>query len=136
MDQVASVGLVWNYHILLGKRRDSGLWTLPGGHLETDEKPYDGAERELYEETGIKQWYLYHLGSEVLTGRDGRDRIIHAFRADVYHKGAHGLFDPDEECTEWKWVAFHGHTPAPELDPDHLHSSRNLVLKYMGLQNW
>lgn len=30
----------------------SGNWTLPGGHLETNESPYDGVKREVLEETG------------------------------------------------------------------------------------
>lgn len=136
MIEVASVGLIWNYHILMGRRNDTGLWTLPGGHLEPGENPYVAAERELEEETRIKQWYLYALGSEYLEGRDGITRLIHAYRADVYHKSATGLFDPDGECDEWRWVPFHGFTRAPELAPENLHSKRNLVLKYLGLQTW
>lgn len=30
----------------------SGNWTLPGGHLENNESPYDGVKREVVEETG------------------------------------------------------------------------------------
>jgi ADP-ribose pyrophosphatase YjhB (NUDIX family) len=30
----------------------SGNWTLPGGHLENNESPYDGVKREVLEETG------------------------------------------------------------------------------------
>ena len=35
------------------QRSGSELWELPGGGLEADEVPVDGARRELYEETGI-----------------------------------------------------------------------------------
>ena len=44
-------------HILLVKRGDmpgKGLWALPGGFLNQDEKMLDGAIRELKEETKIK----------------------------------------------------------------------------------
>lgn len=29
-------------------------WAIPGGHLEPNETPHEGALREIYEETGIK----------------------------------------------------------------------------------
>ncbi|WP_195156044.1 NUDIX domain-containing protein [Halococcus agarilyticus] len=32
---------------------DAGSWTVPGGHLEFDEAPREGAVRELEEEAGI-----------------------------------------------------------------------------------
>lgn len=31
----------------------AGQWTVPGGHLEADEPPADGAARELAEESGV-----------------------------------------------------------------------------------
>jgi 8-oxo-dGTP pyrophosphatase MutT (NUDIX family) len=39
--------------ILLGKRADVGVWTLPGGIIDPAEQPADAAVREVYEETGI-----------------------------------------------------------------------------------
>ena len=30
-----------------------GMWVAPGGKIEPDESPYEGAVRELYEETGL-----------------------------------------------------------------------------------
>jgi len=49
--------VVQSGHILLVKRGDmpgKGLWALPGGFLNQDEKMLDGAIRELKEETRIK----------------------------------------------------------------------------------
>jgi bifunctional NMN adenylyltransferase/nudix hydrolase len=49
--------VVQSGHILLVKRGDmpgKGLWALPGGFLNQDEKMLDGAIRELKEETKIK----------------------------------------------------------------------------------
>lgn len=40
-------------HVLLVKRRDNGMWALPGGHVDTDEPDTLAAVRELAEETGL-----------------------------------------------------------------------------------
>lgn len=40
--------------ILVIQRADNGKWELPGGVLEVDEAPEEGARREVLEETGVK----------------------------------------------------------------------------------
>ena len=39
--------------ILLEKRRDNGMWGLPGGGIEPGESVYETALREVKEETGL-----------------------------------------------------------------------------------
>src|SRR5579859_5727867 len=39
---------------LLVKHRRAQIWLSPGGHVEPDELPHLAAEREFWEETGIK----------------------------------------------------------------------------------
>jgi len=39
--------------VLLGRRADSGIWTLPGGIIDPAEQPADAAVREVFEETGV-----------------------------------------------------------------------------------
>lgn len=39
--------------LLAIRRRDNGAWQPPGGVLELDESPQDGARREVEEETGL-----------------------------------------------------------------------------------
>lgn len=46
--------VVCNEHILLIKREDTGLWALPGGHLDPAEQAEVAALRELEEETGLE----------------------------------------------------------------------------------
>lgn len=55
-----------------------GLWALPGGFLEMDESLYDGAARELYEETNLKNIPMEALGMFGDVSRDPRTRIITA----------------------------------------------------------
>lgn len=59
-------------HILLEKRRDCGLWGMPGGRLEAGESVRETAEREVLEETGFTVRVLGLLG--VYSGP--ADRII------------------------------------------------------------
>ncbi|MET7617124.1 NUDIX domain-containing protein [Streptomyces sp. NPDC005408] len=47
-------------HVLLVNHRWRG-WVSPGGRVEADETPREGASRELFEETGIR--------AELLAGR-------------------------------------------------------------------
>jgi len=51
-----SVMVVRDGKVLLAKRAKKagfGMWSLPGGHIETGEPVRDAALRELYEETGV-----------------------------------------------------------------------------------
>ena len=50
----ASGFLVHEDKILLIKHKKLGFWLPPGGHLDEDELPHQAAEREFWEETGLK----------------------------------------------------------------------------------
>ena len=50
----ASGYLVNDNKILLIKHKKLKTWMSPGGHLEEGELPFQAAEREFWEETGIK----------------------------------------------------------------------------------
>ncbi|WP_189947994.1 NUDIX hydrolase [Streptomyces alanosinicus] len=59
---VAGVVVREDGHVLAIRRADNGAWEPPGGVLELDERPEEGAIREVLEETGI------HVEVERLTG--------------------------------------------------------------------
>src|SRR5258708_915119 len=40
--------------VLLVKHKKLGIWLNPGGHIEPNELPHLAAEREYFEETGVK----------------------------------------------------------------------------------
>jgi len=130
---VASVAVMDGSKILMGKRRDSGRWTLPGGHADPGEKKHDAAKRELKEEAGIDvdKDDLNHLGSNKVTTFTGKKKTIHAFH--VKHNGSKPTSenDPDKEVEKWVWVE----TKAglPKRVKENLHSPKNLVLQKLGL---
>lgn len=50
--------------VLMGRRRDNGRLSTPGGHLEIGEDPHAGVVREVKEETGltVTSAKLVHVG--------------------------------------------------------------------------
>lgn len=50
----ASGLLIHQNKVLLIKHKKLKFWMAPGGHLEPNELPHQAAEREFWEETGIK----------------------------------------------------------------------------------
>lgn len=46
--------LIFQKKVLLVKHKKLGVWLNPGGHIEQDELPHHAAEREFFEETGIR----------------------------------------------------------------------------------
>src|SRR4051812_2730528 len=87
MKEVATVGIIDidGRKILMGKRRDNGKWTGPGGHLEGKEKPIDGAIRETWEEAGIRLGDddLIHVKSKLIKKPAGEKLRVHAFKVFV-----------------------------------------------------
>lgn len=52
---ISGFGLIFDEEnkVLLCHRRDYDLWNLPGGTMESGEAPWEGAVREVKEETGL-----------------------------------------------------------------------------------
>lgn len=50
----AGATLIYKGKILLIKHKKIGLWMSPGGHIDADEAPHIAAEREFFEETGVR----------------------------------------------------------------------------------
>lgn len=86
-------------------RHQSGHWTLPKGHAEGNESPFESAQRELFEETGLKisnllfdlplfEKYQFSSKGQVIT------KNVNYYIAEVEGKECIQL----EEIQEGNWV--------------------------------
>jgi len=131
---VASVGVIHGDHILMGKRRDNGRWTLPGGHLEKDEDAHEGGKRELKEESGIEADKLKHLKTTKVKTHTGKEKTIHAFKYEVQERPKTSMVnDPDKEVESWKWIKHKG--GLPKHVKENLHSPKNVVLEALCIKS-
>jgi 8-oxo-dGTP diphosphatase len=89
--------------ILLGKRKNSyrsGYYGFPGGRAEFSEKIFDGAKRELLEETGLNAKSLKYLG--VIRDLQGSYYFIHFVFLCTDYEGEPKVTEPDK-CESWEW---------------------------------
>lgn len=124
---------VFNEHgkLLLGKRRDTGKWTIVAGHIEEGETPLKGALREMYEEAGFKPDRLVHVEDIKLDHAE-----FSCYRATVKDQVPTNKNDPDDEVLFWRWVDVSDGIPkdiaehlAGPKDPD-----KNYTIKACGLK--
>lgn len=130
--EVSTVGAIKDGKLLMGKRRDNGKWTNPGGHLDPGEDPLDGAVRELYEESGIKcdPKDLVHLLTEDVITPTGKKYRIHAYKLELSEDAGTSMKDdPDAEVERWHWLKM----PLNGDVMGNLHSPKNVLLKGLGL---
>lgn len=116
--------------LLFGLRQDNQRWTLPGGHLEEDEEPLQGAIRELREEAGLKPLSIHYIGQGHVRRQERNIRVF-CYKAKVTGKPT-GEDDPDQECKTWRFVDIKG--GLPEDIGAHLASKNNVTLRLLDLQ--
>ncbi len=89
--------------VLLGKRKNaygSGLYGLPGGRINRDEKAVVASKRELFEETGLKAIELNYTG--VVKEWQDSYNFIHFIYECSDWDGDVQLMEP-EKCEGWEW---------------------------------
>lgn len=127
----ASIAVFWEQNLLMGKRRDTGRWTLPGGGVNMGETPYDGACRELEEEAGIPPQALYPIGSKQIQSRYGDTIQIFSYKLETYDHPTFTENDPDKEVAQWHWIdTVNG---IPSYVRDNLQHKRNVTLEMLGI---
>ena len=103
--------------IMLIKRSDNGLWAVPGGLVEVGETLAGAAQRELWEETGIRGQVTTLLG--IFDSRVWHSKTkAHLYHAIFLAEATDLLPRTSSEATE---VAFFGENNLPELSPGHQH---------------
>jgi 8-oxo-dGTP pyrophosphatase MutT (NUDIX family) len=117
---------------LMGKRRDNGRWSLPGGHVEQGESHHQGACRELMEETGIMSKKLKFLGGRIVEPVMGQSVHVNMYSHNMTEdtKPTNKL-DPDKEFSEFKW--FSSKEKLPEDIAGNLHHPNNVALQQIGV---
>ena len=133
--RVAKVAIIMGDKVLMGKRRDSGKWTEPGGHLEPGEKPLDGIIRETKEEAGLhlSPRHLTLLKTKRVTMPNGKPLTVYAYKAWLPERLSTSMKnDPDQEVQKWHLVSMKGGLPKHIRDNLHVPVGRNVVYEAMG----
>lgn len=119
----ASFGVIFNDkdEVLLCHRTDRDLWNLPGGGLEVHESPWDGAIREVKEETGLDVEIEHFCGIyfRADTSENKHDQVSYIFRC----RATGGKLTLNEEADQIKYFPVN---QLPEnLSPRHIERIRD-----------
>ena len=111
----------WKDDILMGKRNDNDLWTNPGGHIENGECAYEGAIRELKEETGLDC-----VDIDLVKVAKNGSMLVYVFETKVdWDQEIDCSKDPDKECDDWEYK-----DPNDICKELHVPIEKNVLLKY------
>jgi 8-oxo-dGTP pyrophosphatase MutT (NUDIX family) len=129
---VASVAVISKGRVLMGRRRDNNLWTMPGGGLNPGEQPLDGAKRELFEETGVTAKNLKFLGDQVVAGKSGKPIHVYSYALEGEPQTRTDL-DPDQEVQKWNWIDCRHGLPLSVASESHVPPDQNVTLKCLKI---
>jgi len=73
----------------------SGIWSIPGGHIEENETPIDAASREFYEETNVKITNPLNLFDIIKVYNDDKTNVVGNFY--VFLMESENEINPDLE---------------------------------------
>lgn len=99
-----------------GNEPFKGYWAFPGGFLNMEESAEEGAKRELYEETGLKDAVIKQFHTYTDPDRDPRGRVISiAFYALIQISEVKG----GDDAAQARWFAI-DEVPALAFDHDQM----------------
>lgn len=105
--------------VLLVRRKQwpfQGMWAIPGGFVQMNESLQEAAERELGEETGVKDVYIEQLYTFGQPDRDPRTRVITVAYFAIVPADAITHHEAGSDAEETAW---HDMDALPELAFDH-----------------
>jgi 8-oxo-dGTP diphosphatase len=105
------------------KHRERDTWEIPGGHIEKRELADDAAKRELYEETGAKNFTIEAI-CDYSVKSESRESLSRLYFASINE------FDPLPE-SEIECINFFEEMPEkltyPEIQPILLNKVKNAI---------
>lgn len=117
--------------VLLGKRREDGIWTGPGGSSEGNETPKQVAVREAFEEAQIEVDQNRLIELPAMEAADGKPVFCFLYPTMQMHSAVN--LDPDKEVKEWTWYRPEN-IPADICKDDNRHQTvLNGLMKLKGL---
>jgi len=89
-----------------GKEPLKGLWSLPGGAVETGESLVEALRREVHEETGleIEAGPVVEIFERILSDEDGRTRH-HYVLIDYLCRATGGDLKAGDDASQVRWIA-------------------------------
>lgn len=119
-------------NFLMGKRRDTGRYTLPGGMVEPRESRHQAGVRELLEETGIATKRLKFLGTRLVENSLRKPVEVTLYELNVADDAdPTSKNDPDKEVSDWLWLPTKA--PLPDEISGALQHPNNIGLEHLGL---
>lgn len=107
--------------ILMGKRNDTDKWTVPAGHIEEGECPFQGMARELKEETGLDAENI-----KLVECKFSGNMLFYLFKIQVNPKQTIDTTkDPDQECNLFTYE-----DPFQHIEKLHVPAEKNMAIKY------
>lgn len=134
MKVVAALAIMKDGKILMGKRKDNGKWTNPGGHVDEGEAPIHGAIREAKEEAGLDltQDQLYHLDTKIVETPGGKISV-HGYKVNLHEGQTTIKHDPDDEVYRWHWVSLKKPLNKEIFGNLHVPLEDNVLLSNLGI---
>ena len=88
-----------------GQEPKKGMWTLPGGLVETGETLENAARREVLEECGVKIQFIDKLDIFEFIDKDETERVrYHYILVDFFADYVQGTLNPGSDVDEAAWV--------------------------------
>jgi len=114
--------------LLIKRQKDpyKNFWALPGGFIEIQETPEDGALRELQEETGVKIQNLKEIGAFGDINRDPRGRTITIAYYTFIKESMNIEIKALSDAADIKWFSIN---EIPEMAFDHKEILDEAILK-------
>lgn len=110
---IFTVDIKEGLQLLMIKRKNPpfrNYWAIPGGFVEMKEDIDEGARRELFEETGVKDVHLEQVYTFGEVGRDPRMRVITiAYMALVPKAMLKPIAGDDAADAQWMNIKFDSH---------------------------